>query len=107
MAIWIKWTSAQEQFWVDWVNERPAVIQQIIAKHNLRFDRLYLLNTTGQRVILQAVNEDGTLRIAVLRRFNPGQLYPDRGVFGIDPADLVECDYTGEVEDGAPYLPMH
>ncbi len=107
MAIWIKWTAAQEQFWSDWVNERPASIQQVIATHNLRFDRLYLLKPTGQRVVLQSFYEDGTLRIAVLRRFNPLQVFPDRTVFGVDPANLVECDYAGEVEDGAPHLPLH
>jgi hypothetical protein len=106
MAIWIKWTEKQEQMWADWVAARPASIQEMVAKYNLRMDRLYRLKTTGQRVTLYSLSEEGTVTVNVLGKFNShllGALLPDKAVFGIKPADLEECEWEGEVENGAPY----
>jgi hypothetical protein len=102
MAIWIKWTPKQEKMWTEWVAQRPPVIQEMIAKYDLRMDRLYELTTTGQRVVLHSLSEDGTLTVNILLKFNRHRLeLVEKGVFGINPAHLKECDWDGEVEDGA------
>ncbi len=107
MAIWIKWTEEQEKMYEQWVAERPDSIREMIAKHNLRADRLYLLKTTGQRVVLNSFNVHGTVTVNVLAKFNPRTIIEnvtERAVFGINPADLEECDWDGPVEDGQMYL---
>lgn len=103
MAIWVKWTERQEKIWADWVAARPQVIQDIIAKYDFRFDRLYRLKTTGQRVLISEYYEDGTVVVSVLQKFNRGYMPLDKAVFGIKPEDLEECDWEGAVEDGAQY----
>lgn len=105
MAIWIQWTPTQEEMWKQWVSDRPPVIQEVIERYQLRFDRLYRLKTTGQRVVLHSLSEDGTITVHVLYKFNVGRMlsFMERSVFGINPADLQECDWEGEVEDGEPY----
>lgn len=106
MAIWIKWTEKQKKIMEDWLAERPQVIRDMVAKYDLHMDRLYELTTTGQRVTLHSLSENGTVTVNVLYQFNPERMFmslQDRAVFGIDPADLRECDWDGEVEDGAQY----
>lgn len=107
MSKWIRWTPKQEALWDKWLSERPHVIQQMAKEFNLRFDNLYTLKTTGQRVILHSLDEDETVKVHVLFKFNPERMiasFQDRTVFGINPADLEICeDWTGEPEDGAPY----
>jgi hypothetical protein len=52
------------------------------------------------------LSEEGTVTVNVLGKFNShllGALLPDKAVFGIKPADLEECEWEGEVENGAPY----
>jgi hypothetical protein len=108
MGIWIKWIPEQEDQWKRWVKARPKVIRDLIKKHNFRFDRLYLLKTTGQRVTLFAFWDDGTVQVDVRAKFNQhiaafrilGSLN-ERRVFNIKPEDLEECDWDGEVQDGA------
>lgn len=103
MAIWIKWTKNQHKIWDDWVADRPKVIKAMIATYNLYFPNLYLLKTTGQKVILNSLNEDGTVSVHVLQKFNPRTVlapFMEKTVFGINPADLEECDWDGEVEEG-------
>lgn len=106
MAIWIKWTEKQKKLMADWLAARPQVIRDMVTKYDLRMDRLYELTTTGQRVTLHSLSENGTVTITVAHQFNPERMISsvqDRHVFGINPADLRECDWDGEVEDGAPY----
>lgn len=107
MAIWIKWTEEQEKMYEQWVAERPPSIRENIAKHNLRADRLYLLKTTGHRVVLNSFVEKGTVSVNILGKFNPKTIIPgktERTVYNINPADLEECDWDGPVEDGQIYL---
>lgn len=107
MSIWIKWTDEQHKLWASWVASRPQVIQDMIAKYDLRYDRLYRLKTTDQLVTLASFNENGTLSVSVLQKFNPQTVlapFMELNVFGIDPADLEEADWDGEVEDGAKYM---
>ncbi len=77
-----------EQAWAEWVATRPPVVQSLCKR--LPPDRLYRLATTGQRVVLHAYNEDGTVTVLVSGLYNRVML--ERCVFGISPDDLTECD---------------
>ncbi len=81
-------TAEQEQAWREWVETRPPVVRTIAE----RFDpwTLYRLNTTGQRVTLHSISEDGTVTVNVLGDFN--FVVNERAVFGINPDHLEECD---------------
>lgn len=72
----------------EWVASRPAAIQAMIRRHPP--GRLYLLKTTGQRVLIHSYLEDGTVKVDVNAEFNATVL--PRRVFGISPDDLEECD---------------
>jgi len=85
------------------VASRPSLIRKIISKYNLRLDRLYTLTTTGQKVILYSLSENATVTVDVLQKFNDPWI-EQRRVFGINPRDLEECQWTGEIEDGAAVL---
>ena len=117
MAIWIKWTSTQEHSWNTWLKERPQVIQDMVAQYSLRPDRLYHYQSNPGsepvRVLIGALAEDGTVTIHYVCDFNLdneaaqllGQLW-ERSVFGINPAELTECEWDGEVMEGASE-PLH
>lgn len=83
----------QRNIWNDWVETRPPLIKELCA----RFvpNRLYLLKTTNQRVVIGSYSEDNTLTVYVAKEFNPGRLFTGQGVFGIKPDDLEECDLPG------------
>lgn len=87
-------TKEQLLGWADWVAERPKVVRDIAE----RFDiwTLYRLKSTGQRVQIVAVSEDGTLRVNV----DPAHNLTLMGttVFGVPPEDLEECDLPGHDE---------
>jgi hypothetical protein len=57
-----------------------------------RFDiwTLYRLKSSGDRVMLQSFDGDGTLTVAVSGKFN--LVIAERQVFGVPPDDLEECD---------------
>lgn len=90
MAEFKKWTPAQEQEWSEWVASRPKVIQDMCAVYKPNV--LYELKTTGQRVYLTSMNEDGTVTVQVTPEYNPHTIFADHAVFGINPSDLVETD---------------
>lgn len=78
--------------WQKWLATRPAAIQALSA----RFQPwgLYRLKTTGQIVCVRSFNEDGTVKVLVVGRYN---FFPlDYEVFGIDPDDLEPCDVPDE-----------
>ena len=80
--------------WNEWVESRPATVKAI-AK---RFDpwSLYWMRSTGQRVTLYSINENGTVSVNVLRMWN--FVVQERRVFGVDPDDLEACDNTAPFE---------
>jgi hypothetical protein len=80
-----------EDNWKLWYETRPEVIQQLARR--FRPWKLYRLRSSGHRVVLYAFNEDNTLTVSVLGRFN--LLKFERRVFGIPPDDLEECDLPG------------
>lgn len=81
--------------WEQWLADRPPDIQEIAKR--FRPWKLYRLSTTGQRVTVIGFDEmeDGTcaVKICVLARWN--FLFFEKGVFGINPDDLEECDLPG------------
>lgn len=98
MAKWIEWSEEDRKVWYEWISGRPQVIQDMAQKHNLIADELYELTTTGQRVIIASMNENGTVMVDIHKEFNPGRSDVGRRVFGIDPADLKPCDLPPGVE---------
>ena len=94
MARFVNPTPEQEKGWAEWVAARPDGVRQIAE----RFEpwSLYLLKTTGQRVTLASIFEDGTVSVNVSGEFN--FLMMDRNVFGINPDDLEPCDLPNENE---------
>lgn len=99
MAKWQKLRPTQEEGMTQWLAARPKVIQDMVAKYNLRIDTLYRLKTTGQRVVLFSLHENYTLTVQIFSAFNMDNAMAralgsawDRRVFGIDPEDLEECD---------------
>lgn len=105
MAKWQKLHPSQEEGMRQWLASRSKVIQDMVAKYNLRVDTLYRLKVNGQNVILHAVYENGTVAAHAISKFNPhikeaaalGKMW-DRTITNIDPADLVECDLPEGVE---------
>ena len=55
------------------------------------FYKLYYLKTANQRVYPIGYSENGTLRVVVLEKFNPGIAF-EREVFGILPENLEEIE---------------
>lgn len=81
--------------WDAWLAERPDALREAVAKYKLDPWTLYRLKPTGQRVFVVALYEPGDdgkvmLRVGVSGEFN--MVTFERDVFGIDPADLEECD---------------
>lgn len=74
--------------WRKWVDSRPPAVKALAE----RFDpwSLFLLKTTGQRVVVASYSEDGTVSVNVLAAFNA--VLFERTVFGINPDDLEPCD---------------
>ena len=87
-------TDEQEAEWKTWVRSRPPSVRAIAE----RFDpwTLYRMKSTGQRVTVVAINENGTVRVDVSGQFNA--VLFERTVFGIDPADLESCEPPGPDE---------
>lgn len=77
-----------------WVSERPPVVQEMIRKYPP--DRLYWLSPPGQRVTLTSYNENGKVTVEVTGQWNA--VVFDRKVFGVDPANLTECDLPQQGE---------
>ena len=97
MAKIIIWSEDQKKQWAVWLERRPQVVKDVINKYNLCPDTLYRLKPTGQKVTLYSVSEDGTVTVTVTEELNRDIMLPfggllDSRVFGIDPADLEECD---------------
>ena len=80
--------------WAKWVAERPACVQELIAK--LPPDRLYRLHGSGHRVTIYSYCEDGTVSVTVSGEFN--FVVFERNVFGVKPEDLTECDLPSPEE---------
>lgn len=100
MVRYVEPTAEQVSLWDNWVASRPAIVREIAE----RFDpwSLYLLRTTGQRVTIAAISEDGTVRVNVLAEFN-ATLF-ERSVFGIDPDDLEPCNLPSPDEAVGAFL---
>jgi hypothetical protein len=80
--------------WEHWVSMRPPVVQDLCRRYPP--DRLYLMKPHGQRVTLVSYSENGTVTVDVSAKWNLVTF--QRQVFGIDPADLEECDLPADDE---------
>lgn len=88
MARFAEPTQDQLLGWADWVAELPKSVRDIAER--LDIWTLYRMKSTGQRVQIVAFSEDGTLRVNVDPAYNL-TLFGVQ-VFGVNPADLDECD---------------
>lgn len=98
---WIEPVASQRRAWQDWVKSRPACIRDAIKKHKLDPWTMYKLKTTGQVVSLRSISEPAPTTNEIVNKVTvsvnvepkmqglPGQRF---GVFGIDPADLIEYE---------------
>lgn len=89
MARFVEFTPEMEVEHAAWLASRPESVQKLALRYPPNV--LYRLKTTGQRYSCISYAEEGTVRVLVQPRFNPMQFFPLE-VFGIDPADLEECD---------------
>jgi hypothetical protein len=88
MARWMQPTAEQEEALAAWIETRPEIVRNILRR--LDFFELFRLKTTGQRVTLHSVHEDGTVTVCITGQHN--LIMFDRKVFGIDPDDLEPCE---------------
>lgn len=95
MTRWTEPTAEDEASWNEFVRTRPDVVRRIAER--LKPWELYRLKTTGQRVTLYSISEDGTVTVDITGEYN-ATLF-DCQVFGINPDDLEPCDLpaSGEV----------
>jgi hypothetical protein len=77
-----------------WVKELPEGARKVAEVY--RHDTLYRMKDTGQRVVIAAYANNGTVTVAVLGKFNLVDFETE--VFGIDPSNLEECDLPGPEE---------
>lgn len=80
--------------WLEWLKSRPPVVKEI----GERFppNKLYRMKTTGQRVTMYSINENGTVTVDISGQFNLIDF--ERRVFGVDPNNLEECDLPASDE---------
>lgn len=94
MACVVEPTDEMEAEYRRWVESRPPVVRAIAER--LRPWKLYRLKSTGQRVTMASIFEDGTVSVEITGDYN--LIAFDRRVFGIDPGDMEECDLPGADE---------
>ncbi len=94
MARWMTPTAEQEAGLAEWISERPSTVQAIAKR--LDFYELFRMKSTGQRVVIHSISEDGTVTVNVTAKFN--RLMFDRQVFGVNPDDLEPCDLPAKDE---------
>lgn len=90
-------TEEERADWVEWAKDRPAVVRAIAERINPW--TIYELATTGQRVTLVAIAENGTVRVDVAAVLNPGLDF-ERTVFGISPDDMKPWAIPDDFEPG-------
>lgn len=95
MARWMDPTPEQEKGLKDWLKSLPTKKARE-AGRAVDWFTLYRLKSSGHRVTIRSVTDEGTLTVNVLAQFN--FVLHERYVFGIDVADLEECDLPSEGE---------
>ena len=80
--------------WEEWVSSRPPVVQELCRRYPP--DRLYSMKPHGQRVTLVSYSEKGTVTVDVSAQWNFVTF--ERQVFGVNPANLEECDLPADDE---------
>lgn len=84
-----------------WLETRPQIIKDMAAR--CPPDRIYRrlgdtnAEALGNIMTLVSYHEDGTVRVRILKEFNPRMWEPcEREVFGIPIDKLIECDLHPE-----------
>lgn len=99
MAKWVIPTEEAENEYANWITSRPHSVQKVLLDYNLDPYTLYRLKTTGQIGTLYSITESGTVTMDFDAKYNAhNPAMADRRVFGINPADLEECDLPEGVE---------
>ena len=95
MARIMDFSPEQQAEYDAWVQARPPCIQAMLATHPPYL--LYLNKPAGkQRVVITSYQEDGTVTVAVLAKYNLCTY--ERNVFGVPLSSLEECDLPAEGE---------
>lgn len=76
-----------------WIDSRPDVVKAVMTKYHPY--ATYRLAQNNQLCVIESVNEDGKVRIVV---FDEITMMFSHSVFGIDPADLTECDVSDQIK---------
>lgn len=87
-------TDEQVAGYAAWVETRPSPVLEIAR----RLDpwTLYKMEPNGERVTLEAISEDGTVRVRVSAKHN--MLVFERSVFGVNPDNLSPCELPTDDE---------
>lgn len=76
-----------EPGWSDWVNSRPAVVQDLCR----RFPPNHTYRVGRATCRITSYSEDGTVTVLVDAKDNPHELIPfTRKVFGVTPDELEQ-----------------
>jgi hypothetical protein len=100
MANLWEFNDEKQKEWDTWLASRPQIIKDLAKRFPP--NKLYLLKTSNHRVTMRSYVEDGTITVNVSGDFN--NVMFDRGVFGIKPEDLEECDLPKPEESLGTFL---
>jgi len=100
MARWTEPTEAQERAWREFKDRLPPTPRAVAER--IEPWSLYRLKSTGHRVTVASIFENGMVSVNVTGEFNLVGFA--RTVFGIDPDDLEPCDLPGPDEPLGEHL---
>ena len=94
MALFEQWELEQELTWEMWVAAMPPALRDMAERFPP--NRLFKMQSTGQRVTVQGYQSNGRLTVDFSGRFNACMV--ERQICNVPPKDLVECDLPGPDE---------
>lgn len=113
MAIIEVWTEDKSSVFDQWLKDKPDCIKDLARRFPPYL--LYRMKSSGHRVTIYGYHEDGSLSVSITGTYN--RVIFNRHVFGVLPADLIECDLPGpgeplgveltELEDVLLYMASH
>ena len=103
MAVWAIFTPEQNKMYAEWIASRPEVIRNMVAKYDLRPDKVYHINSSQKRYVLHSFEESGTVTMKYLLEHNRDYPIPAPPVtvFNVKPENLKEADYPFKPVDGS------
>lgn len=94
MAAIFNFTEDQQREYDAWLAQSSAEIRPLIERYPPYL--LYRHKGTGQRMCILSYDGDGTLTVSVSAKYN--RCVFEKNVFGVNPADLEECELPGPDE---------